>query len=219
MTVRQTAKVLAKSAKSIIKDYLRVKCYLLGGFPKDCASTIADEVAPRFAELILDNEIIHEEGLRENVFNEVKYLILKCLSEEGSMVTERKIRANSENARHGGVKTTEGKNISKNNSLKHSILAQGSIPSDLISLEDIYRQLHEEFKPDTPSRDFLVQQLSLTVIRLARCSRLEAEIFEEQSTWSWDISTVLDRLGTLGERYEGRLVGRMLRLIDALKVK
>jgi len=135
------------------------------------------------------------------------------------MASDRQIRANRENAKVGGVKSVEGKAISKNNSLKHGILAQGSAPGDSISLEDVYSQLYQEFNPETPSREFLVQQLALTVARLARCCRLEAEIFQEQATWMHDVVVTLERLATLAERYESRLVGRMLRLIDALKAK
>lgn len=135
------------------------------------------------------------------------------------MVSGKKLRANCENAKLGGVKTPQGKAISKNNSLKHGILAQGSAADDSISLESVYNLLHKEFNPEKPSREILVQQLALTTVRLSRCLKLESQIFENQFNALWSLDEALERLCLLGERYESRLVGRMLRLIEALKEK
>lgn len=219
MSNRQLAKALVKFVGPLIAGYVRVKVQLLGRNPTvDEAIAIAIEASPRFVNLILDDE---ELGLREPVGDEVRSLIMTNFNKlgRGQMVSESKLRANCENAKRGGVKTAEGKAVSKNNSLKHGILAQGSVPGDSIALDDIYEQFCREFNPKTPSSEVLVQQLALTVVRLARCSRLEVEIFKEQSTWHLDSSVVIERLAALGERYENRLVGRMLLLIEALKEK
>lgn len=90
-----------------------------------------------------------------------------------------------------------------------------------------------------------MQQLALTTVRLARCARIEAEIIAEaldppvtetvfesdgrrietakEIVVSGTPSTIspeyFERIAKLSERYESRLVGRMLRLLGALKTR
>ncbi len=154
--------------------------------------------------------------------------------------TEKQKQASRENGKAGGVKTTDGKAISKMNALKHGILAYTATDYDPVSGVEIFEQLSEEFGTGTPSRHLLVEQLALTVLRLARCVRAETEILREglnpriveTKSFDWPMSEeivhsegelatlsteFLERLALLYERYEPRLVSRMLRLLDALK--
>lgn len=135
------------------------------------------------------------------------------------MELSKKAKASIANGKKGGVKTTQGKEISKNNSLKHGILSLGSNSEDPVSLEQIYDQFHQEFKPETPSHEVLVQQLAITVARLSRCLRYEGEIVKGQTIFPWEKPILLERLAMLSERYESRLVSRMLRLINVLREK
>lgn len=148
--------------------------------------------------------------------------------------------ASRENGKLGGVKTDAGKAVSKMNATKHGILARTDY--DPVSGHKIYVQLAEEFGVETPSRKLLVQQLALTTVRLARCARMEAEIIREAldppvveevlakgvsrmskkvtvstGTPSEISAAYFERIAKLSERYESRLVGRMLRLLEALK--
>jgi hypothetical protein len=177
---------------------------------------VADEATPRFVELALTNEQSSDLGLRNLVLNRVREVILKQIKNGEVETSEKKKHANKTNAKRGGVKTPQGKAISCRNSLKHGILAHGSVEGDILTIEEAYKQFSKEFSPRSPSREILVQQLALTVVRLGRCSRFETEILHESKVWMWDISNTIDRLAALGERYESRLVRRMLRLLEAL---
>lgn len=154
--------------------------------------------------------------------------------------TLKKKQASRENGKLGGVKTDAGKSVSKMNATKHGILSRTDF--DTVSGLKIYEQLAEEFGVKTPSRKILVQQLALTMLRLTRCARMENEIIREaldppiieevlnegvsntsemvtnhEGTPATISAIYFERIAKLSERYESRLVGRMLRLIDALK--
>lgn len=155
--------------------------------------------------------------------------------------TEKQKQANRENGALGGVKTQNGKDISRKNAIKHGVLAHCSTKYDLIDLEDVYSELAGEFGDTSPSRCFLIQQLALTILRLARCSRAETEIIREalnpkivkvRNPMILDFSRVevisegepttipydkLEQLELIYGRYEAVLLRRALKLIDALK--
>lgn len=160
--------------------------------------------------------------------------------------TEKQKKSSQENRQNGGVKTTEGKEISKMNALTHGILASCITKYDSIDAESLYMEFVDEFGADTLSRKILIQQLALTVLRLARCARAETELLREamnppvvevkdcSAFGDFDFSTTVTTVISKGEpatlsesdlakftliheRYEPRLVSRMLRLIKLLK--
>lgn len=94
-------------------------------------------------------------------------------------VTEKKIKANQENSKLGGVKTDEGKAVSRMNALKHGILANCMTKYDQVQVADIYQELAKEFDASTFSRRMLIEQLSLAYVRLGRCARLETELIRQ----------------------------------------
>ncbi len=84
------------------------------------------------------------------------------------------------NGKSGGVKTSEGKAVSSQNSIKHGILARYSTSLDDITFEEAYDLFANEFGDTTPSRSALISQLAILYIRLRRCSRFESEYIKEQ---------------------------------------
>lgn len=153
------------------------------------------------------------------------------------MELSKRMKASRENAKLGGPKTEKGLTRSSLNSTTHGILARA--PLDTINGRKIFEQLRDEFQAHTPSRKILVELLAQTVIRLHRCSHLEmqilkagakAPIVEEIHGEDGTVKTIrdpnwpegmltkeaLENLGLIYERYEPRLVSRMLKLREAL---
>lgn len=94
-------------------------------------------------------------------------------------VTEKKILANRENGKKGGVKTSEGKDITRFNSLKHGIMAKFSTKYDDLSFEQVFEMFKQEINPETAIETILLEQLTVTYIRLRRCARFDSEIIRE----------------------------------------
>ena len=91
------------------------------------------------------------------------------------MASRKQIAANRRNGRKGGVKTPEGKTISRLNARKHGIFATALTPEDSEELHGIERQLVEEMQPVGRVEEILVEKLALTYLQLQRCARAEAE--------------------------------------------
>ncbi|MEI8229738.1 MAG: hypothetical protein WCG83_01210 [Candidatus Peregrinibacteria bacterium] len=89
--------------------------------------------------------------------------------------TSKRIEANRENAKLGGVKSEEGKMKVRFNARKHGILSR--IISDYE--EDIYQQyldqLFEEYEPVTSLEEILVERIALSYLRLFRSGKAENE--------------------------------------------
>jgi hypothetical protein len=88
---------------------------------------------------------------------------------------DKRSLTSKENGKKGGVKTTEGKVVSRKNSVKHGIFAKYSIELDDTTLAEAYDYFAEEFGDDTPSRAMLIGQLAILHIRLRRCMHFENE--------------------------------------------
>jgi hypothetical protein len=90
-------------------------------------------------------------------------------------VPEKKSIINRENAIKGGVKTPEGKEISKYNALKHGILSDVVTSYDKPGFEDMYHVLRDELKPCFLIEEVLVERISYYLLRLQRVARAETE--------------------------------------------
>lgn len=153
-------------------------------------------------------------------------------------VTHEKIKANQENARLGGVKTEEGKEVSKMNALKHGILSNSICEFDELDTNSLFCELCEEFKAHNLYQKMLVEELVSTYVRVTRCIRIQKEVINKSFHTKYTSDLYLPEFGTtvieegyevkLREsylnqfeliimRYEPQLVNRMLRLIKELK--
>lgn len=149
-------------------------------------------------------------------------------------VTERKIKANQENGKKGGVKTEEGKDISKMNSFKHGILSNTKTEFDELKSTPLFLALSEEFDAVTIHQKILVEELVSTYIKLSRCAKFQKQKLN-QDMHSFDFQDSLNftqiddgykaqiredifkSLELIMVRYEPQLVNRMIRLIKELK--
>lgn len=96
------------------------------------------------------------------------------------MTTEKQVQANRENAKLGGVKTEEGKAVSRYNALKHGILSQEVLleDEDEQSLLELGRNLRMELEPETELELLLVDRIIANTWRLKRALRGEKEMIE-----------------------------------------
>lgn len=105
------------------------------------------------------------------------------------MTTEKQIKANKENAKLGGVKTSEGKAVSRFNAVKHGLLSGevllgGEDERDLVGLG---RRLKVELKPASEIERVLVDRIVANFWRLKRAMRVEREMIDDdRKNEDWD---------------------------------
>jgi len=92
-----------------------------------------------------------------------------------SEVSQKQLEANRENAKLGGVKTEEGKAVSKYNAIKHGILSQEVLlkGEDEKSLIELGKKLRTELKPETEIELLLVDRIASNIWRLKRALGFE----------------------------------------------
>jgi hypothetical protein len=112
-------------------------------------------------------------------------------------VSQKQLEANRANARKGGVKTPEGKEIVRYNALKHGLLAREAVitvgegaenPDEFAALlEDLSMQL----QPQGVMEGMLVEKMAVAYWRLRRANRYE-------------VGLIRDELDTASEDYYGK---------------
>lgn len=119
-----------------------------------------------------------------------------------SKISQKQLEANRENAKLGGVKTEEGKAISKYNALKHGLLSQEVLikGEDEKSLIDFGKKLRTELKPETELELLLVDRVVANFWRLRRAMTKEQEsVFNDYKGMENDADTFF-RYETMLER-------------------
>lgn len=101
-----------------------------------------------------------------------------------SDVSKKQLEANKKNAKLGGVKTAEGKAVSKYNAIKHGLLSrevliEGESEAELVSLG---KKLRSELVPETEFELVLVDRITANVWRLRRVMVIEKEMMEDDRT-------------------------------------
>lgn len=96
-------------------------------------------------------------------------------------ISQKQIEANRENAKKGGVKTEEGKAVSRYNAMKHGLLSkevllQDENRADLVSLG---KELRSELAPASELELMLVDRITANVWRLRRVMQIEREMIED----------------------------------------
>jgi len=89
--------------------------------------------------------------------------------------TQKQIEANKENGKKGGVKTEEGKAISKYNAMKHGLLSEQVLmkSEDGDALLELEKKLRSELKPATEIELLLVDKIASNFWRLKRALSFE----------------------------------------------
>jgi len=92
-----------------------------------------------------------------------------------SEVSQKQLEANRQNAKLGGVKTDEGKAVSKHNAIKHGLLSQQVLMEgeDKETLLELEKRVRSELKPTTEIELLLVDRIITNFWRLRRLLKLE----------------------------------------------
>lgn len=117
-----------------------------------------------------------------------------------SEISKKQIEANRKNAKFGGVKTEQGKAVSKFNAMKHGILSKEILidGEDEMALVELGKKLRLQLVPEGELELILVDRIVSNVWRLRRLLRVEKSTME----WSRD-DTLYDSLD-FGNKTEGQ---------------
>lgn len=96
------------------------------------------------------------------------------------MTSIKQLEANRENGLKGGVKTEEGKKISKYNAVKHGILKVVITDYEQGYYESCLQELIEELEPVGFTENMLVERIALCYLRLFRVAKAEGEFIKTQ---------------------------------------
>jgi hypothetical protein len=138
------------------------------------------------------------------------------------MASVRQVAANRRNASKGGVRTEEGKAVSRQNARKHGIFASALTPEDSEDLHGIEDRLVASMRPVGVVEDMLVEKLALAYLRMQRCARAEAEFHVEtwrephkvRESYDWEHLQKERRDGARGSTFREEKFERMVKLID-----
>lgn len=99
-----------------------------------------------------------------------------------SQISEKQLAANRQNAQKGGVKTSEGKSISRYNAIKHGLLSQEVIlPHESEKdLKELGKRIRITIKPQNAVELLLVERIIANIWRLKRALRVEREMIEKE---------------------------------------
>lgn len=111
--------------------------------------------------------------------------------------SEKQINANRENGKLGGVKTTEGKSISRFNAIKHGILKETVSEYENINHEALYASLREDFPPKNILEEIVLERIAVAYIKLLRATKAEAEFMKSvlNPTIEFGIKPLYEKLG------------------------
>ena len=95
-------------------------------------------------------------------------------------ISEKQLEANRQNALLGGVKTDEGKAVSRYNSIKHGILSQEVFieGEDENSLIELGKRLRSELRPESELELLLVDRIISNTWRLKRALKGERDMIK-----------------------------------------
>lgn len=95
-----------------------------------------------------------------------------------SDTSDKQFEANKQNAQLGGVKTPEGKAISRYNAVRHGILRETITEYEKVDYERVFNEFCDLYKPDNLVEEILVERLVVAYIKMARISRSENELMK-----------------------------------------
>ena len=96
------------------------------------------------------------------------------------MVSDNILKANKENAKLGGVKTSVGKEVSKYNALTYGILRMSVTDYESEFYPPLLDDLINEYKPKTIIEQILIERIALYYLKLLRIQKAETEYIKSQ---------------------------------------
>lgn len=95
------------------------------------------------------------------------------------MLAEIKNKDNEPKKSRGGVKTEEGKAVSRYNAQRHGILRETATSYEKVDAAALFNDLFEDLKPKGRLQELLVENIASNAIRLQRITKAEAEFMKE----------------------------------------
>ena len=80
----------------------------------------------------------------------------------------------------GGVKTPEGKAVSRYNAQKHMVLRETATKYEEVDLEEIYNDLARDLNPKGRAQETLIEIIAINMIKLTRLVKSEAEVIKQR---------------------------------------
>lgn len=149
--------------------------------------------------------------------------------------TQKQIKANRENAIRGGVKTQQGKQITRFNALKHGILRQSISEYETLDFESVYKALEDDLKPKSTIEAIVIERIALAYIKLLRVNKAEIELIKSalnptivKELVSFEFHEIIpgyepqiskesiETLSDIYSRYETSIENRLYRAIDKI---
>lgn len=114
-----------------------------------------------------------------------------------SEISEKQLNANKENAKLGGVKTVEGKAVSRFNAVKHGILKETVSEYEKVDYKAFYASLSEDFPPKNILEEIILERIAIGYIKLVRASKAEAEFMKTviNPTIGFDLPPLYTKMG------------------------
>ena len=137
-----------------------------------------------------------------------------------SEVSKKQLEANRQNAKLGGVKTEEGKAVSKYNALKHGLLSREVLleGEDEGILVEMGKKLRAELEPMTELELVLVDRITANVWRLKRVMQMEREMMDGSRKSSFGDG--LQKLGQTLTHYDiahNDIYGKLIRYESSIE--
>lgn len=114
------------------------------------------------------------------------------------MVNEKQLKANQKNAQLGGVKTPEGKTVSKYNAQKHGILRISVTDYEKEFYSQILEDLTMQYEPQGIIEQILIERIAINYLKLFRVQKAETEYMKSilhPRVTSSDMSFALGSIG------------------------
>jgi len=135
-------------------------------------------------------------------------------------ISQKQLEANRENAKLGGVKTDEGKAVSKYNAIKHGLLSKEVLleGEDEGTLIEMGKRLRAELEPQTELELVLVDRITANVWRLKRVMQMEREMMDNSRKNTFSDS--LQKLGQTLTHYDiahNDIYGKLIRYESSIE--
>lgn len=138
--------------------------------------------------------------------------------------SQKQIAANRENGKKGGVKTEEGKEVSKYNALKHGLLSKEVLldGEEVAILNDFGRRIRESLAPVGPLEEILVDRIISGYWRLRRAIEVEKNTMEwsreaEMTSMHFNESDEQIRKKSVREMIDNDTIEKILRYETAIE--
>lgn len=111
-----------------------------------------------------------------------------------SDISQKQLEANRNNAKLGGVKTDEGKEVSKYNALKHGLLSKEVLLDDDEKdiLAEFSERIYTELKPVGVLEKLLTDRIVANMWRLRRLLKVETATMEWEKYFELKLSLNID---------------------------